>query len=69
MSESSRKKKMAHVIKRESGWALKKQGAQKASRIYPTKEEAVKDAKKLKRQGHDVFIHREDGSIEKWQKS
>jgi hypothetical protein len=61
--------KRAHIIKRDSGWALKKQGAERASKIYSTKEKAVKSAEKLKRAGHDIIIHKRNGSIEKWNKS
>ena len=69
MAKKASTSKRAHVIKRESGWAVKKQGAQKASKVYTTKEAAVKGAQKLKKEGHDVVIHKKDGSIEKWQKS
>jgi hypothetical protein len=69
MSGTGEKKIRVHVIKRESEWAVKKEGAQKASKIYATKAEAVKNAQKLKRKGHDIVIHRPDGSIERWQES
>lgn len=59
----------AHVVKRESGWAVKKEGAQRADRVYKTKEEAVKGAQKFKKSGSDVVIHKKDGSIQKWEKS
>jgi uncharacterized protein YdaT len=62
-------KKRAHVIKRENGWAIKKQGASRASRVFQSKEEAVKDAQKLKRSGHDLVIHNRDGSIQRWERS
>ena len=61
--------KRAHVIKRGSGWAVKKQGAERAIRIYTTKAEAVKGAEKLKSSGHDIIVHRQDGSIEKWNRA
>lgn len=61
--------KRAHVIKRESGWAVKKQGAERASKVYGTKEGAVKGSEKLRKEGHDVVVHRKDGSIENWLKS
>lgn len=58
-----------HIVKRESGWAVKKEGNEKASRIYKTKEEAIKGSEKLRDQGSDVIIHKEDGSIQDWKKS
>ena len=39
----------AHIIKRESGWALKKQGSQRASGVYRTKSEAIEKAQPLKK--------------------
>ena len=30
-----------HIIKRDNGWAVKREGAGKASKVYDTKEEAV----------------------------
>lgn len=58
-----------HVVKRESGWAVKKEGAQKATKVYKTKEQAVKGTEKDRAQGRDVVVHKKDGSIEKWIKS
>lgn len=60
--------KRIHIIKREDGWAVKKQGAQRASKIYPTKEDAKSGTKDLQRKGHDIIIHKRDGSIEEWKK-
>ena len=57
-----------HIIKREDGWAVKKQGSQRASKIYPTKEGAKSGTKELQRKGHDIIIHKRDGSIEEWRK-
>ena len=59
----------AHVLKRDSGWAVKKEGTSRASRIYDTQVEAIKEARKLTITGHDVVIHKKDGSILKWEKS
>jgi hypothetical protein len=57
-----------HVISRSGGWAVKKEGNTRASKIYSTKDAAVKGARKSS-QGRDVIVHKKDGSIEKWQKS
>ena len=59
----------AHVVKRESGWAVKKEGNEKASKVYRTKEEAIQGAEKLREKGSDVVIHKGDGSIQDWKKS
>jgi len=60
--------KRVHIIKREEGWAVKKQGAQRASKIYPTKEDAKTGTRELQREGNDIIIHKSDGSIEEWRK-
>lgn len=66
--KSSVKSAKVHVISRNGDWAVKKEGKARASKIYRTKDAAVKGAKKFSN-GSDVVIHKRDGSIEKWQKS
>ena len=61
--------KRTHVVKRDSGWAVKKEGAQRATKVYTTKEQAVKGAEKSRKSGSDVVVHKKDGSIQKWKKS
>jgi len=61
--------KRVHIISRKDGWAVKKEGTTKASKIYKKKDSAVNDAKKLKKSGHDVIIHKKDGTIQKWEKA
>lgn len=61
--------KRTHVVKRDSGWAVKKEGAQRATKVYTTKEQAVKGAEKSRKSGSDVVIHKKDGSIQQWKKS
>lgn len=61
-------KKRVHVIKRTDGWVVKKEGAERASRKYDTKQEAVESAKIYYQRGHDIVIHKNDGTIEKWTK-
>jgi len=57
-----------HVTKRGDGWAVKKEGSSRASKVYKTKEDATKEALKYLEKGSDVVIHDRDGSIVKWQK-
>lgn len=57
-----------HITKRGDGWAVKKEGSQRASKIYDNKEVAKQDAQKYREKGSDLIIHKRDGSIEKWQK-
>lgn len=61
--------KRTHVVKRGSGWAVKKEGSLRATRVYSTKEQAIKGAEKNLILGSDVVIHKEDGSIQQWKKS
>lgn len=61
--------KRTHVVKRDSGWAVKKEGTKRATKVYTTKEQAVKGTEKARKSGSDVVIHKRDGSIQKWVKS
>jgi hypothetical protein len=58
-----------HIISREKGWAIKKEGVSRASQVHQNKEAAVKSARRFKRRGLDVVVHRRDGSIERWEKA
>lgn len=57
-----------HILKRHAGWAVKKEGAQKAVKVFSTKEEAIEAAEKFRKSGSDIVIHKKDGSIERWVK-
>jgi hypothetical protein len=61
--------KRTHVVKRDSGWAVRKEGAKRATRVYKTKEQAIKGAEKSCDSGSDLVIHKKDGSIQKYKKS
>jgi len=61
--------KRAHIISRDKGWAIKKEGLSRASQVHQSKEAALKSAQKLKKSGLDIIVHRKDGSIERWEKS
>ena len=63
------KAKRVHVIKRKDRWAVRKHGASRASKIYHSKEEAVRGAQKLKGKGYDLVIHKIDGSIQRWEEA
>jgi hypothetical protein len=62
-------KTRVHIIKRDEGWAVKKEGGQKASRVYESKEEAKQNSRSYREKGHDVIVHKRDGTIEKWEKA
>lgn len=62
-------KKRADIIKRGDGWAIKVQGASRASRLYYNKEEAIIDGREFRERGYDLFIHKKDGKIQSVQKA
>jgi len=66
---TSKSSERVHIISRKDGWAVKKEGASRATRIYQNKDAAVKSSEILREQGHDVIIHRKDGTIQDWKKS
>jgi len=67
-SSKNRSSSRVHIISREDGWAIKKEGNTRATKVYENKDTAIKNARKLIEQGHDVIVHKKDGSIQKWEK-
>ena len=65
----STKSKRVHIITRKQDWAIKKKGTSRASKIYSNKVNAVSGAEKLRKNGHDVIIHKRDGTIQDWKKA
>ena len=62
--------KRVHIISRfNAGWAVVKQGASRALRVYPTKEDAVLGSYPFLQLGYDLVIHRVDGSVEQYKKA
>lgn len=61
--------KNIHVIKREAGWSVKREGASRAASVHKTREEAITNARKLAQRSDksNVVVHSEDGSIESQQ--
>ncbi|MFT3796682.1 DUF2188 domain-containing protein [Flavobacterium sp.] len=58
--------KRTHIVKRGSGWAVKKEGTHRATRIYESIELAIQYAQKEIEAGSDLIIHKTDGSIDQW---
>lgn len=54
--------KRIHIINRGCGWVHKKEGNQKASKKFKTKDEAIKIAP-FKKKGYYIIIHKEDGQL------
>ena len=64
---ATRNKDNAHVIISNGNWKLVKEGNQRATYIYPSKEEAIMEAKKYGKSGNakSVIIHNIDGTVDK----
>jgi hypothetical protein len=60
-------KKQHHVQPHEGGgWEVKKSGADRASVVTTTKQEAEKAGRDIsKNQGTELVIHKQDGTIQK----
>ena len=57
-------KKNIHVTTRSSGWALKAEGSQRASKIFPTQKEAIDAGRaQTQRNGGELLIHNRRGQI------
>ena len=56
-----------HVLTNKNGWAIKREGASKASKVFHTKEAAVNRAIRL-RSARNVIVHNKNGAIANWRK-
>ncbi len=58
-------KKSNHVVPSSAGWAVKKSGAERASRVFETKDKAVDYGRELsKTEKTELFIHKSNGMIQ-----
>ena len=53
-----------HIVPSKDGWAVKKEGAKRASSVQATKANAVRAAVGLK-SADRIIVHRKDGTIQK----
>jgi uncharacterized protein YdaT len=54
-----------HVVPHENGWAVRREGAERASTVTRTKEQAIDHARDIaQRERGEVIIHRENGTIQ-----
>jgi len=58
-------KKTQHVVKNpDGGWAVKKGGSTKATKVHMTQEEAIRHGRGIARaQNAEFYIHGRDGRI------
>lgn len=59
------KKTTQHVVKNSSGgWAVKKGGSSKATKVHKTQKEAIVHGREIaKNQKAELYIHGQDGKI------
>lgn len=58
-------KAVYHVVPHEEGWAVKKNGAERASSLHATKDEAIERGRELARPAAgQLIVHRQDGTIQ-----
>lgn len=57
-------KNSRHVVPRQDGWAVKKSGASRASKVFDTQSDAIKYAKgQAQKDSAELYVHRRDGTI------
>ncbi|NEO71791.1 DUF2188 domain-containing protein [Moorena sp. SIO3H5] len=57
-------KKNQHVVPHAHGWAVKSEGAKRASSVHSTQAKAISQGRKVARnQGSELFIHGRNGRI------
>ncbi len=58
------KGKDQHVVPHPDGWAVKKEGAERATKVTKTQKEAIDKGRDIaKNQGTELNIHGKDGQI------
>ena len=58
--------KNQHVVPNGDSWSVRRAGSSRASGVFKSKPEAIVAARGIaKNQGTDLFIHGEDGRIQK----
>lgn len=57
-------KKNVHVVPRDGGWAVEKDGSKRASKVTETQREAIEAGKRIAtRESSELVIHGENGRI------
>lgn len=57
-------RKTQHVVRHPEGWALKKGGGERATKVFDTQKEAITFGKTVSQnQGAELFIHGKNGRI------
>jgi uncharacterized protein YdaT len=57
-------KKNVHVVPRDGGWAVQKEGNQRASKVTTTQKEAIGVGREMaKNERSELVVHGQDGRI------
>lgn len=57
-------KRNQHIVRRPDGWAVKREGAQRASSIHRTQQEAIEVGRAVARnQKSELLVHGRNGRI------
>lgn len=57
-------KNSRHVVPRQDGWAVKKAGATRASKVFDKQSDAIQYAREQSRkESGELYVHRKDGTI------
>ena len=58
------KKRPVHVEQRENGWAVMREGSERATSVQPTQAEAAKEGREIaRREKVEFFLHAQDGRV------
>ena len=58
------RKRSQHVVPTKDGWAVKRAGSPKATKVFATQEEAIERGREIaKNQRSELLIHGRDGRI------
>ena len=58
-----------HIISRGTRWALTRENADRALRVFDTKVTALRYALPYLATGYDIVVHHRDGMVEEWLKA
>lgn len=65
MAKKGGNPKTQHVVQHGDEWAVRREGANRVSKTFPTKKEAEEYAReKARQEGGEVVIHGRDGKIQ-----
>ena len=58
------RKRSQHVVPTKGGWAVKRAGSPKATKVFATQQEAIERGREIaKNQQSELLIHGRDGRI------